>query len=541
MRIKSLALLVFLMLALAPGILAAQPEDDAWINVGTGVDYRLFVIDGPVRVHVARMDRSNLDVTIESSIAAGRLAYGNETVSAMARRYDGALNYWNQDWGSTGKVLVAINGSYVEANGSTPQSGQITSGWYAKRFTNFGGGASGGSGFAWNMDRTPFIGGCVEHIEDKQVINFPAIGEKQNIDGVNTIRTLNKLVLYTPQYNSNTGTDNNGVEVLVEMTRPTLVLPPPASAIGYVRDIRVGQGSTIIPFDHVVLSASGSAADSLLSKVNRNDEIRISQEITHYFSDNDCNFVPSTNWQKTYTSISGDYFYLRDGQTIDFPGTPYHPRTAVAFNDDYIYFIVADGRAKDYSIGMTINELAAFTRNTLGAFWGIAVDGGGSSTMVINGQVVNRPSDPCYHIFLPHVTNQDGGSPPPFVFDPVVSFDRVNLACERRVGNGLMMVEVIAPEFSTAFLRNDPDEIINFSTRGLTNVRLGPGNNYPVIATLPPDARGGEILDPINGLEGVYAKDHYWWKVKWGNIEGWVIEDALREFASILPAWKYLR
>ena len=42
------------------------------------------------------------------------------------------------------------------------------------------------------------------------------------------------------------------------------------------------------------------------------------------------------------------------------------------------------------SVGMSIHELAVFARDTLGATWGVAQDGGGSSTMVINGQVVNN-------------------------------------------------------------------------------------------------------------------------------------------------------
>jgi hypothetical protein len=42
------------------------------------------------------------------------------------------------------------------------------------------------------------------------------------------------------------------------------------------------------------------------------------------------------------------------------------------------------------SEGMTIPELARSAKNTLGASWGISQDGGGSSTMVVNGQVMNN-------------------------------------------------------------------------------------------------------------------------------------------------------
>jgi hypothetical protein len=94
------------------------------------------------------MHRDNLSTTIESSIGQGRLSGDAETVSDMARRYDGAINYWGQVWGNTNQVVVAINGFYfgpdVEPPG-VPWSGQVHSGWYAKRFWEL----ESSSGFAW--------------------------------------------------------------------------------------------------------------------------------------------------------------------------------------------------------------------------------------------------------------------------------------------------------------------------------------------------------------------------------------------------------
>jgi hypothetical protein len=34
----------------------------------------------------------------------------------------------------------------------------------------------------------------------------------------------------------------------------------------------------------------------------------------------------------------------------------------------------------------------------------------------------------------------------------------------------------------------------------------------------------GTILSSLNNLGGVLAKGNYWWKVKLGQIEGWVPE-----------------
>ena len=73
--------------------------------------------------------------------------------------------------------------------------------------------------------------------------------------------------MYTPHYAASTGTDDSGVEVRIEMKRPTLVLPGPAMALGTIVRIRDLQGDTPLLFNQIVLSAAGVARDALLSKV----------------------------------------------------------------------------------------------------------------------------------------------------------------------------------------------------------------------------------------------------------------------------------
>jgi len=77
------------------------------------------------------------------------------------------------------------------------------------------------------------------------------------------------------------------------------------------------------------------------------------------------------------------------------PGSFYarNPRTAVGVTDTgTLLLVVVDGRQGAYSAGMTMVELADLMQ-ALGARDAINLDGGGSSTMVLNGLVVNRPSD----------------------------------------------------------------------------------------------------------------------------------------------------
>ncbi|HSW44352.1 MAG TPA: phosphodiester glycosidase family protein [Phycisphaerae bacterium] len=459
-----------------PSVATAQ-----WSTVGDGIEYREYTISGPNNLFVSRLARANTNAFIESTIGQGRVSGGTETVRNQAGRYDDAINYWDQVWGQRNDAVVAINGSYYNTSTGVPTSGMIHSGWYAKRYDNL----TWESGFVWQLDRDAFIGECVTHLASKQIVTYVASGNTQTFQGINRSRGSGELIIYTPQYDSDTKTDNTGAEVLVELERPMYLIPSPSRVTGYVRQIRQNQGSTPIPFDHVVLSATGSAATTLLNNVSLGAPIGISQEIRS-FTGGTCSQVGTLDWTKSYAAVSGNWVYLENGVIqygIDSSGLR-HPRTAIALNNDHIFFIVCDGRS-GISIGMTIDELAEFTKFTLGATWGVNQDGGGSSTMVVNGVVKNVPSD---------------GS-------------------ERAVSNGLMMVNIQPKIQSSAFG-------IGNAVRATTNAGmfLGPGTNYVSFTTLATNQQG-TILG--HTLKGVYAKSKYWWKCDFGGTRGWVAEDQL--------------
>ena len=68
-----------------------------------------------------------------------------------------------------------------------------------------------------------------------------------------------------------------------------------------------------------------------------------------------------------------------------------HPRTAVGWNETSIFFVEVDGRQPDLSVGMTYNELGNYMIK-LGCHEAMNLDGGGSATLWILGQVMNSPS-----------------------------------------------------------------------------------------------------------------------------------------------------
>jgi hypothetical protein len=103
---------------------------------------------------------------------------------------------------------------------------------------------------------------------------------------------------------------------------------------------------------------------------------------------------------KPFNAISGETLLLMGGQLIpDLNDTVTQPRSAVGYskNGRYLYLVVVDGRQPLYSQGMTLKELARLMQS-LGADYAMNLDGGGSSTMVVenpNGQprVLNSPID----------------------------------------------------------------------------------------------------------------------------------------------------
>ena len=68
-----------------------------------------------------------------------------------------------------------------------------------------------------------------------------------------------------------------------------------------------------------------------------------------------------------------------------------NPRTAIGVTaSGELLLVVVDGRS-DRSVGATMPELAALMLE-LGAVDAMNLDGGGSSTMVVGGRIVNEPS-----------------------------------------------------------------------------------------------------------------------------------------------------
>jgi exopolysaccharide biosynthesis protein len=105
------------------------------------------------------------------------------------------------------------------------------------------------------------------------------------------------------------------------------------------------------------------------------------------------------NWEKYIFSedvlTSGPILLVngvKEPQAPDKFNTTRHPRTAVGKRSNgTVVFVVVDGRLSE-AAGVSTTELSLIM-SWLGCRDALNLDGGGSSTMVFDGNIVNHPSD----------------------------------------------------------------------------------------------------------------------------------------------------
>ncbi len=135
----------------------------------------------------------------------------------------------------------------------------------------------------------------------------------------------------------------------------------------------------------------------------------------------------------------------------------------MAYNDDYVYFVVVDGFRID-SRGLNIGELGDFLKNNdaIQATDAVSLDSGTSSTMVIDGAVVNNTQCNFFrNCGWPLVDPDDPLAKPPeeTVLDPALTYktewDNPTGAVEALIGTTFLMVSV-AVDLAIGYLHPHP-------------------------------------------------------------------------------------
>lgn len=155
----------------------------------------------------------------------------------------------------------------------------------------------------------------------------------------------------------------------------------PASEPKDVIGLALSRSQIVSPADGAVFGGTGEVPESLLiSQVN---EVEI-------FTANSL-----TDLSEILTAVSGSPRLLEDGQIVVSVNPPndfanLNPRTAVglSLNEQYLILMTIDGRQPGISEGATLYQTAQWLLR-FGAFQGLNLDGGGSTTMVREGQLGN--------------------------------------------------------------------------------------------------------------------------------------------------------
>ncbi|MDR7420050.1 MAG: phosphodiester glycosidase family protein [Armatimonadota bacterium] len=197
------------------------------------------------------------------------------------------------------------------------------------------------------------------------------------ISGVNRGRGTDETIVYRPFHGPSTRTNQFGAEVVVAGDVAQAVID--------------GRGNSAIPQNGYVVSGHGRGRAALLATFKPGDRVSLRLRLVSANGD--------PRWETVQQVIGGGPRLLAGGQFVGGEGfrpsfaDRRHPRTAIGrLADGRLLLLVVGGRQPYHSLGMTLVELAALMRQ-LGATDALNLDGGGSTTLVVRGVVINLPSD----------------------------------------------------------------------------------------------------------------------------------------------------
>lgn len=341
----------FFMLIFASFLFAGQ-RDSTMIGPGV-LYYSDYLEQGPWQVDVVEIDLTNEWLHFETMKADDQL-YGLERTSSMAARNNSEEH----------RVVAAINGDFYNTANGEPLGTQIIQGEYLK--TN-----PGWKNILFDAYNKAFMG---QYTFSGSIITADTVG---TLNDINRTRLDNEVILFNKYFGENTGTNQWGSELRVKILG-NWAANDTLKAVVLAKEYGVGSMTT--DDSTFILSGHGAGNTFLQEKINTGDTIGVYLGL-------------STNAKKLVAGVGGNEYLLQNGNVVGADGDR-HPRTVVGFNADTtkFYFMTVDGRQAGYSIGMSYKELGDYMKS-IGAAFALNLDGGGSTTMVVRGEIKNSPSD----------------------------------------------------------------------------------------------------------------------------------------------------
>ncbi len=334
-----------------------DPEmSDVTKSIAQGITHRQ-ILDNGVLTNILAVSPDAVDVRPYRALSAG---IGTESLVSLARRHN---------------AFAAINGGFFEMSGTFRGESvgalKIDGEWISEPE----------QGRAVIGFRT--VDGKIEAYIDRIALLLELVlpnGETLPIDGMNRSRGRSELVIYRPHFHTVTLTMPDGVEVVVRDREVT--------------GIYNQQGSSRIPANGYILSASGRRRADLLGHLKQGDVIEIRETV-----------IPervgdSNLWASFVHIIGGGPLLLRDGvasltRAYEREGFDqafhsfWHPRTAIGKKaDGTLLFVTITAAEAGVRRGVMLPQLSELFREW-GATDALNLDGGNSSMLIIQGEVVS--------------------------------------------------------------------------------------------------------------------------------------------------------
>lgn len=334
---------------------------------------RIVNINDTLVINILKVDIKKPDLSL-LCVKANELLNTKETTSQMANRYK--LSGYD--------VIATINGDFFEADGEVV-SNMISNGEIVKavKFSDSPFNPFTNSQFACDDEDNLFI--------DQFVFSGNLIlpnGNVEEIRRVNSKADSNSITLYNNFQGKTTPPSSRDWYVVDFVLFPIKTI---GDTLKYIATAKTTLRNFEIPRNGIVLSSNNKFAYYLEREIKIGDTLRVVY-----------NFSPKLKNIKTLTG--GWPVLVKDGNNMirrnasiegvtDKFSEQRHPRTGIGYSSDNrtLYLITVDGR-QQMSRGMTLLEFANLMIAE-GVYGGLNLDGGGSTTMVVNDKVVNNPSD----------------------------------------------------------------------------------------------------------------------------------------------------
>ncbi len=328
-------------------------------SIASGITYRQIrrgTPDGPLMVHLTEVDWNNPQVEVDVA-PAGEKIMSRQPVSAIAIGEN---------------ATVAINGGYFAIPSGAPIGAMVRNREWVRLPSR------GRSALGITADRKIVM----DNLNAAGMLTFNQTVSVV-VHDLNATREDNRVIVYTPRWGGfiTIGADDFALSV----------------SGGKVVEIYSGMaGDVSIPKDGFAVVATGTAKTSFAF-------------VTAALKDQpaELTFRTQPDFPNLLHVLGGGPRLVKGGQEFvtaemeQFNTPPFQndpakgraPRTAVGVTKEgKLLLVVIDGRQPGVSIGATLWETARLMLE-LGAVDALNLDGGGSSTMVVQNKVVNAPSD----------------------------------------------------------------------------------------------------------------------------------------------------